>query len=375
MKVKERMMAVLRREEPDAIPFSAYTVLVPRGEVERELRSMGLCLVEVIYGVHGINTPDVKMQTTEAVASLNANDRLLCVTKQKHVLNRVYLTPLGKLNEKYTANYAASEWPAEWVIKDVKDYETAEYILDDTEFFPRYDDFVKAEKVMGNDGIVEAIAPKSPIQSMLYELLGYKTFALHYHLHRKEFDQLYRLYTRKQLEMYKVIAESPAEVILSFENITGTVTSPKIFEEYCMPFYNEAAQILHSKDKIFMIHLDGKLKCLRDLIAKTPIDVIEAFTPPPIGDVTIEEALATWKGKVLWTNFPATEYLEAGLERVEKETISMLNSAAPGRDFAMAVTEDIGDIMSPEYMKVLTTIARQVAKHGAYPLTKASPSG
>ena len=292
---------------------------------------MGLCLVEVVYGVHGINTPDVKMQTTEAIASLNASDRLLCVTKQKHVLDRAYLTPVGTLNEKYKANYAGSEWPAEWVIKDVKDYETAEYILDDTEFFPRYDDFVKAEKMMGNDGIVEAIAPKSPIQSMLYELLGYKTFSLHYHLHRREFDQLYRLYRRKQLEMYKVIAESPAEVILSFDNITGVVTNPKIFEEYCMPFYDEAARILHSKDKIFMVHLDGKLRCLRDLIAKTPIDVIEAFTPPPIGDVTIEEARTAWKGKVLWTNFPATAYLEAGLERVEKETISMLNSAAPGR--------------------------------------------
>src|SRR5208337_4930167 len=141
MKIKERMMAVLRREEPDAIPFSTYTFLVPRGEIERELRSMGLCLVEVAYGVHGIRTPNVKTQTTEAIASLDVDDRFLCVTKQKHVLDRVYLTPVGNLNEKYKVNFATFEWPTEWVIKDVKGYEIAEYILDDTEFFPRYDDF------------------------------------------------------------------------------------------------------------------------------------------------------------------------------------------------------------------------------------------
>jgi hypothetical protein len=371
MKIKERMMAVLRHEEPDTIPFSVYTFLISRGEVERELRNMGLCLVESAFGVYGINTPHVKTQTTESIASLDVDNRFLCVTKQKHMIDRAFITPVGKLNEKYKVNYAAFEWPAEWSIKDVNDYEIAEYILDDTEFFPRYDDFVNAEKMMGNDGIVEALAPKSPIQSMLYDLLGYKTFSLHYHLHRKEFNEFYQFYRRKQLEMYDVIAESPAEVILLDDNITGVVTDPRIFEEYCMPFYDEAAQLLHNKDKIFMVHLDGKLNCLRDLIAKTSIDVIEAFTPPPIGDVTIEEAMTIWKGKILWTNFPATAYLEAGLERVADETVSMLRSAAPGRDFAMGVTEDIGNILSHDYMEVLRTIARQIVEHGEYPLAKA----
>jgi len=114
--------------------------------------------------------------------------------------------------------------------------------------------------------------------------------------------------------------------------------------------------MLHGKDKILAVHLDGRLKCLRDLIASSRIDVIEAFTPPPIGDISIEEARATWKGKVLWTNFPATVSLEAQLDRVEREVISILRSAAPGRDFALGITEDIGDIKSVRYLEVLETI-------------------
>jgi hypothetical protein len=81
--------------------------------------------------------------------------------------------------------------------------------------------------------------------------------------------------------------------------------------------------------------------------------------------------MTIWKGKILWTNFPATAYLEAGLERVADETVSMLRSAAPGRDFAMGVTEDIGNILSHDYMEVLRTIARQIVEHGEYPLAKA----
>jgi hypothetical protein len=41
MNVKDRIMASLRHEEPDAIPVTAYALLMPRGRIERELRNLG----------------------------------------------------------------------------------------------------------------------------------------------------------------------------------------------------------------------------------------------------------------------------------------------------------------------------------------------
>jgi hypothetical protein len=243
-------------------------------------------------------------------------------------------------------------------------------MIDDTEYFPDYEEFSKAEEILGDDGIVIPMTPKSPLQSMLLDLMGYERFSIDYQNHRHEIDALYTLFTKKQLEMYKVIADSPAEVILLDDNINGIVTNPKLFERYCMPFYEKVAEIFHQHDKILMVHCDGKLKCLRELIAKSKMDVIEAFTPPPIGDISIEEAMSAWKGKILWANFPATSTLGVQLDRVEEETMNILKSASPGDGFALGVTEDIGDIRSIRYQQVLGAITKTVMKCGKYPISK-----
>jgi len=370
MKMKERILAVLRREKPDRIPFTIYTFLLPRSSIERQLRNMGLSLVELAVSVYGINTPNVKMETAENLASFSLDDRYTCIARQKHTVDRTYTTPTGRLSDRCKWGYAAFEWPIEWVIKDLGDYEVVKYVIDNTEYFPNYEDFVKMQNSMGDDGIAVMMTPKSPLQSMLLDLMGYTRFSLDYYSRRHEFEDLYAVLRKKQLEMYKIIADSPAEVVLMDENLNGMVTGPKLFEKYCMPFYEEVAQILHAKEKILMAHMDGKLKCLRDLIGKTKIDVVEAFTPPPIGDLQIEEARIAWKEKVIWATFPATSSLERDLDGVEAETLNILRRVAPGDGFIMGVTEDIGDIKSTRYEEVLAAITETMMKHGEYPLSE-----
>lgn len=370
MKAKDRILAVLRHEEPDVVPFTVYTMLMPRGSGERELRNMGLGLVELGLSVYGIKTPNIKMQASQDLAPFLRQYRSTSVLRQKHTVQRTYNTPVGAVSDRYKMGYALSEWLVEWMIKDPEDYEVVEYMIGDTEYFSNHQDFLNAEAIMGDDGIVVAMTPKSPLQSMLLDLMGYRRFSLDYHTCRREFDQLYRSFFKKQLEMYEIVGDSPAQVVLLDDNINGVITSPELFEKYCMPFYEKVAEILHRKDKVFMVHCDGKLKCLRHLIAKTKIDVVEAFTPPPIGDLSIEEARTEWKGKVLWANFPATISLEVSVDRIESETLTILRSSAPGNDFALGITEDVGDIKSIRYQEILKAITKTVMRHGTYPIAK-----
>lgn len=368
MKKRERIMAVLHHEKPDIIPVTAYAFLLPRGDIERQLRNIGLGLVELGVPVYGIRTPNVTMESSERPASLSVDERYICLPNQKHMVNRSYTTPLGQVSERCKLGYAAFEWPLEWVIRDLQGYEKVKYIIDDTEYFPAYEEFQRAEDILGEDGLVVSVTSRSPIQTMLLDLMGYRRFAMDFYLHIREFEDLYFVLRKKQLEMYRVVADSPAEVVLMDENLNGLVTSPKLFERYCVPFYDEVAQILHAKGKILMAHMDGRLRCLKDLIGRTEIDVVEAFTPPPIGDLPIEEARASWQGKVLWTTFPATLAVGSGEDRVKAETLAILRGAAPGDDFAVGITEDIGDIKSSIYGHVLMTITQTTMKHGVYPI-------
>ena len=59
---------------------------------------------------------------------------------------------------------------------------------------------------------------------------------------------------------------------------------------------------------------------IRDAIAATDLDYIEAFTPAPDTDMTLAEARKAWPDKVLWLNYPSSLHLksDARVEQVER---------------------------------------------------------
>jgi len=326
MNIKERALAALRGEEPDMIPFLIYSSILPRGSVGRKLRNMGLglCMHAPVYEV---DTHNVKVEE---------NARAILVLLEglsKKPLHRVYHTPVGSVSVKLRTDLSQIPWTKEYLIKDLSDYEVVTYIIENTEFHPDYETFLSVEKDLGDDGVVPAIVERSPLQKLLLELMGYERFSIDLYRHTKELEELLRVVEKKEDEMYRIVAESPAEIVWCPDNINGMTIGPKLFEKYCIPFYNKQARLLHKKDKIYEVHMDGRLKCLRDLIPKTEIDVIEAFTPPPMGDLPLAEARAMWGEKyVIWMNFPGSVFMLGG-EAVRKRTMELLREAAPGNRF------------------------------------------
>jgi hypothetical protein len=67
------------------------------------------------------------------------------------------------------------------------------------------------------------------------------------------------------------------------------------------------------------------------------VDVVEGFTPPPIGDLSIKEARAAWGQEiVIWVNFPESMFLE-GQEATKEYTLELLKSD-PGGALILGVT-------------------------------------
>jgi len=256
----------------------------------------------------------------------------------------------------------------EYPVKSLSDYEAAKFILEDTVYEPNYEAYVWADRHVGDDGFVR-VDCKSPFQSLLLNFMGYKTLAMEVHRHRKEFEDLLKAMEGKYYEVIHILANSPAEVVGIDGNINGRVTSPRFFEKYLLPFYKRASEILHEKNKIVSVHMDGALACLRDLIPKTGIDVVEAFTPPPLGDLPLSEARNAWgEDIIIETNFPEIICLE-GVDATKRYAKEMLRTVAPCDGFILSVTEDIpykepNDILE----RSLRAITDVMLKHGKYPV-------
>jgi len=192
--------------------------------------------------------------------------------------------------------------------------------------------------------------------------MGYKRFALGLYTHPKEFQELMESMRKKYMEAFSIIAESPADIVHCDDNVNAAVTSPQLFERFLLPYYNDATKILHKAGKLFEAHMDGKLRALKDLIAKTDIDIIEAFTPPPMGDLHVREARESWREKAILVNFPGSVW-HLGEETIRKVTIDILRETAPGDGFLIGVTEWIPESVKATGLRTITDVLWKYGKH------------
>jgi uroporphyrinogen-III decarboxylase len=111
-------------------------------------------------------------------------------------------------------------------------------------------------------------------------------------------------------EFYEQLIAGPVRLINYGENIAQAHMSPAYFERYLLPWYEKRVGQLRAGGIFTHIHIDGYFKELIPHIAKLPHDGLEALTPLPQGDVTLDEMEQAVGDKVLLDGIPAILFLE-----------------------------------------------------------------
>lgn len=352
MDVAERVWSVLRGEVPDKVPWLIYSNHLPRGSFEREMRAMGLGL-DVRCSVHRLHMPNVKTETTT-------------VGNYAYTL---YRTPVGELRTTRRTEMTfqlpnQGSWTMEHPVKNHGDLRAAKFMIEDTVYEPQYDLYGQLEEELEGDGVVTVGGDYTPLMKTIVTYLGFRTFALTLRSHPEELEDLLEALDRRNIDMYNVIARSPARIVRIGDNIDGVMISPALFEKYCLPYYNKYARVLKNASKTVISHMDGRLRKLKGVIARSDLDAIEAFTPPPMGDLPVREAKEAWRGKVLWMNFPEEVFLRSA-EEIREYAMSLLKEMAPGPGYIIGITEDIAPAHLRKGIRAVTEVLHE---HGTLPL-------
>lgn len=288
MNFREQILATACQQQPGRVPWTIYRGLLPRGEAEMALRQAGLALqVQVL--VYSIAQQRVEVERRQVVHNGRA------------MVRTTYHTPVGQLSTLAGRNAAAygSSWTAEPLVKSVDDYRTMRYIIEDGVVSDNFGGIISAQDQLGNAGLVLGAVGLSPFQQLVTpDILGMDGVSYWLLDHPVELDGLVDALTEQMAAIYALAAQAPVEVIHSDENMTALMTGPKTYQKYHLAFYERMVPQLHAADKRYACHFDGSTRPLRDLIAASPIDIVEAFTPPPMGDLNMREALEAWPGKV-----------------------------------------------------------------------------
>ncbi|MDH7500766.1 MAG: hypothetical protein QHH30_10355, partial [candidate division NC10 bacterium] len=236
-----------------------------------------------------------------------------------------------------------------------EDYKVVQYLVEHTEYLPDYFPIEQAMDWLGDEGVVLDNLPHSPLQMMLIYWVGSEGGRFFFHLadYPDLVEDLLRATSRSREPLYEIAAKSPAPISLCGDNIDGALIGPRLFEKYCMPEYEKQAKVLHQQGKLMAVHMDGRLSVLKDLIPQTPIDIIEAFHPLPMGDLSLEEALSLWRGKAIWIGFPDSIY-QLGPQATRERALSLLREAMPGDRVAIAMSTE--NPVSNQNLIALTSI-------------------
>jgi hypothetical protein len=302
------MIAVYRRAKPDRLPVAVYSRYNRSGQIEREARNLGLGIIDSEPPAGLLSPPwHLRPGYVSEVRDAAIHTELSWENGQP-VEKRTIRTRTGSVTQILGREPdLGSDWIRKPYLENPKDYEVIREIVAGTVLQDRCSLISRKIRDLGGDGVVLGRLDRSPFQKLLIELASPQQFLLDIQTDAGPAEELMQVIGARLDEQLDIALRSPVEIIWQPDNISADMTSPRLFEKYCLPFYTRQGSKCRAAGKVYALHVDGRAKALKDLIARAPVDIIESLSLPEIGgDVTIRDAREFWPDKVICPNFPAS---------------------------------------------------------------------
>lgn len=397
---KQRMLMAMRGEMPDILPYvpridlwynaNSVAGTLPekhKGRTQDEIsRAEGWALHKTVSEYLKVRKPEDRLHRAIGIYSLKelpfrcklSPDIEIKVKRERDTTHVEYHTPVGMVStttiytEEMRRAGASITWVNERVIKKPEDYRVLGYIFENLELLPDFDEYVKWQKDIGEDGVAVAkgcgTGAASPMHFIQKDFLDATEFYYHYHDFQKEMRALAEIMENYFDQALKIVADSPAEAVLWGSNFDDMVTYPSFFEKEIMPWISKAADTLGEKGKIVLCHCDGENLGLMDMIRDSGMHVAEAVTPYPMTKVKIEEYYQRWSERLtIWGGVPEILLMAetATDEDLESYMDHLFKAVVPGRRFIVGIADT-----TPAHAVFdrLVRIGERVEKEGRLPL-------
>jgi hypothetical protein len=225
-------------------------------------------------------------------------------------LRLTWETPVGILTEVlHYDEWNLSRYNSEYLLKSPVDFKVYEYILQDEEWTWDQEAYERDQQRVGERGVLQFYARRSPVQSLFIENMGFEATIYMMNDQPEVIDRYIEVRTQADEAMYATICHARPPIFNFGENIDANMDPPTIWRGHLLPYYRKRTDQLHAAGIKTSIHIDGAMKPLLREIQDCPTTAIEACTPLPQGDVTLEEIKAALGDRILLDGIPAVYFL------------------------------------------------------------------
>ena len=221
-------------------------------------------------------------------------------------LIRTMSTPKGELIEIQQFLPTSSSWGnIKHYVGTEKDLPAFKYYIENIEFTAVYDEAYRRKNIIGDNGVVLCYTPRSPFMQMVTTYTGIENLVYLLADVPDEMMEIFEIMEHKHDIAAKLTIDSPAECIMIPENLSSEVVGNYYYNHFMCGYESRWIQKIREVGKYSFIHMDGTLKGLIRQVAQTGFDVIEAVTPKPSGDMTMEEVTQIVpENTIIWGGLP-----------------------------------------------------------------------
>ena len=115
---------------------------------------------------------------------------------------------------------------------------------------------------------------------------------------------------RRDDRVVSAALELPCRIFNLGDHATNEFTPPRILEKYVLARWQRISERLHANGRFVHSHWDGNARHILRYLPETGLDAVEALTPEPMGDITLEQIKAAVGDKLVCLDLlPAIHFL------------------------------------------------------------------
>jgi hypothetical protein len=347
---RDRILAAIHGQPVDRVPFAVYDGAA--ASVAALQAELGPDQVTVQRWVRPYRLVAPNCQTAEQELVVDGRRRR----------RRWLQTPWGDLWEERPADSPYAVTPAiHPFISETREYDLLLAYLRDTVVEPDLETYAAVDRELGPAGVPHCVLPPTPYLQLLHEWVNADD--LTWHLLESPPVVLACIEEMQRIlrEVFAIVAQLRPPYVVFPEHLHAPELGRTSFNKYCVPLYQELAELLSGDQIPIFLLADGDLRQLWYDIEDAPIGGLDGLAPPPEHDTTVSQAAQLWPALALGVKLPTTTFLKPAKVAYEK-ALQMLQEGAASPRLLLQVTDPVPPgrwkIIFPAILKAIDDFAR-----------------
>lgn len=364
---RERLLKVLKGETPDRVPWFADLGHWYRAESggQWDLFKINNCTPGMIE-LH----KEVKAGWYIEVGSLHEEYYDDGVSREREIKGdraiERFITSVGELQMERKWNPISFSWDiTKLMVENVNDLEILVHAIERKKFIPRYENWEVIEQTGGEVGLGFPSLGYSGLGSLISYYMGVENTIYALYDESEVIRKYISTYNEKHLELVDLYCKSPAPHFIFTDNLSSDVQPPDLFRPYSFDHYKSLSEHFHKAGKTVSTHIDGMISRIIGIVAEAGIDVADACTPKPTGDLDpLEIRKQAGNNMILMGGISPVMWLPS---TSEKHFISHVREWLDLRKISNRLVQSAGDQVPPgTELKRIKLVYDIVEEYGRY---------